>query len=126
MTRTRHLVASAAVVVLAVLTAGCGAAASNGAGSGSTPAVTASSGHRVVIQGFAFHPSTLTVPVGTTVTFVNEDSVAHTATATASGGFNSGNLDKGQTFTHTFTKAGTYNYICNIHQYMKATIVVTG
>jgi len=125
MTRTRHLSMTAAAILATVFAiGGCGATPSSGdAGSGPASSVTASSGHRVVISGFAFHPSTLTVPAGTKVTFVNQDDTPHTATG--SGGFDSGNLNQGQSYTYTFTKPGTYKYICSIHQYMNATIIVT-
>jgi plastocyanin len=52
------------------------------------------------------------------------DSVAHTATASSSGGFDSGDLNQGQSYSHMFTTAGTYKYICDIHQYMQGTVVV--
>lgn len=123
MTRTRRLALSALLTAIPLAASGCGGTTSQGAGSGQ-PAGTTGSAHRVVISDFAFHPSTLTVPAGTKVTFVNEDSTVHTATG--SGGFDSGNLQHGQSYTYTFTKAGTYNYICTIHQYMHATVVVTG
>ncbi|HWC36486.1 MAG TPA: cupredoxin domain-containing protein [Mycobacteriales bacterium] len=120
-TRTRRLALAAILAALPVAAIGCGKSTS-GAGSGPTSSAV-SSGDRVIISGFAFHPSTLTVPVGTTVTFVNQDSTVHTATD--AGDFDSGDLSRGQQYTHTFTKAGTYNYICSIHQYMHATITVT-
>ena len=61
---------------------------------------------------------------GATMHVTNEDSVTHTLTATG-GQFNTGDIGSGQTKTFTApTKAGTYHYICNIHQYMMGTIVV--
>lgn len=123
MTRTRRLALAAFLSAIPVAASGCGGSTPHGAGSGQPPG-TAGSTHRVIISGFAFHPSTLTVPAGTKVTFVNQDSTVHTATG--AGGFDSGNLQHGQSYTYTFTKAGTYNYICSIHQYMHATVVVTG
>ncbi|HVV77371.1 MAG TPA: cupredoxin domain-containing protein [Mycobacteriales bacterium] len=124
MTRTRRLLPAALAIAVTVAIAGCaGTPSSGGAGSGSATSATASSGHRVVISGFAFHPSTLTVPAGSKVTFVNQDDTTHTATG--SGSFDSGNLNHGQSYTYTFSKPGTYHYICNIHQYMHATVVVT-
>lgn len=124
MSRTRRPAVVLAAAAAALVVAGCGASSGrSGAGSGPSSTASTSSGHRVVISDFAFHPSTLTVTVGTKVTFVNDDSTVHTATD--AGVFNSGNLGKGQTYTITFDKAGTYHYICSIHQYMHATIVVT-
>lgn len=68
----------------------------------------------VTIQNFAFNPNPLSIPVGTTVRFVNKDSAAHTATAD-DGSFDSGTLNQGQDFTFTFTKAGTFAYYCAFH-----------
>lgn len=78
----------------------------------------------VIIQGNAFTPDTLTVKVGTTVTWTNNDSYAHTVTANDKT-FDSGNLDAGKSFTYTFTKVGTYAYYCAIHTFMTAKVVVT-
>jgi plastocyanin len=77
----------------------------------------------VSIKNFAFDPPTLTVPVGTTVTWTNNDSTAHTATAD-DGSFQSGHIDPGQTFSFTFNTAGTFNYHCEIHPNMTASITV--
>jgi plastocyanin len=74
-------------------------------------------------MSFAFSPKTLTVKVGTKVTWTNQDQVGHTATADQ-GAFNSGILSTGNSFSFTFTKVGTYSYHCNIHHFMMATIVV--
>jgi amicyanin len=68
------------------------------------------------------------VAVGTTVTWTNQDAVAHTVSSTSAPeaqGFDSGLLDQGQSFAFTFTVPGTYKYQCNIHPFMKGTIVVT-
>jgi plastocyanin len=107
---------------LAVATA-CGSSGSStgpAAGAGAPPAA----GHNVTIKNFSFSPSTLTVKAGTKVTFTNEDATPHTATASAGNTFNSGTLGKGQSFTFTFTKPGTYHYICTFHQNMHGTVVV--
>ena len=80
----------------------------------------------------AYSPRTATVPVGTTITWTNNDSVIHTVTSgssdgskgTADGTFDSGNLASGDTFKHTFDAAGTFDYYCTPHPWMRATIVV--
>ncbi|MBV9486522.1 MAG: cupredoxin family copper-binding protein [Frankiaceae bacterium] len=107
------------------MAAACGSSSSGGStgGSGSGSGSTAS-GNTVTIQSFQFHPATLTVKAGTKVTFTNEDGTPHTATANPGSSFDSGSLSKGQSFTFTFSKPGTYTYICNFHQTMKGTIVV--
>ena len=90
--------------------------------SASTPAPSATP-VLVTIKDFAFVPSTLSIPVGGSVTFKNLDQAAHTATD-SNGAFDSGNLDTGKSYTFTFKKAGTYKYVCTYHPSMRATIVV--
>ena len=72
-----------------------------------------------------YSPQSITVVVGvnSTVTWVNNDNAPHTVTAT-DGSFNSGNIDAGQSWTHTFTTPGTYDYYCAYHPWMKGTIIV--
>lgn len=80
----------------------------------------------------AFSPRTATVPVGTTLKWTNNDSVIHTVTSgtsdgskgTSDGTFDSGNLESGDTFEHTFDTAGTFDYFCTPHPWMRATVVV--
>jgi len=81
-------------------------------------------GNSVNIQGLAFDPATLTVSVGTTVTWTNEDSVPHTITSDSGSELNSPDMNNGDTYTHTFNTAGTYAYHCGIHTYMKGTVIV--
>jgi PGF-CTERM protein len=78
----------------------------------------------VDIEGFAFHPATLTVPTGTVVTWTNHDSVPHTATST-DGKFDSGSLSQGQEFSFNFTEPGVYDYYCKIHPSMRGQVEVT-
>lgn len=75
------------------------------------------------IANYKFTPGTLTIHVGDTVTWTNEDSVQHSATA-SNGSFNTGLLSKGASASHTFTQAGTFPYVCEIHPFMHGTIVV--
>jgi plastocyanin len=77
----------------------------------------------VDIRDSKYLPSTLTVPVGTTVRWTNHDEETHTVTATA-GGFGSLGLDLDETYTYTFTAPGTYSYGCDLHPFMSGTIVV--
>ncbi len=79
----------------------------------------------VGIQGFAFSPASLTVPVGTSITWTNRDTAPHTATATSGAQFNSGTLQNGGTFAFTPATAGTIAYRCDIHPQMTATLTVT-
>jgi plastocyanin len=77
----------------------------------------------VKIDNFVFGPQTLTVPVGTTVTWTNSDDIPHTSVST-DGVFKSKVLDTDDKFSFTFTKAGTYPYYCTIHPKMTGTVVV--
>ena len=77
----------------------------------------------VLIQNFAFSPNNLTVKAGTTVTWINKDSTAHTVVSDT-GVFQSDNLNTGANYTFTFNKTGTYPYHCGIHPSMTGTIVV--
>jgi plastocyanin len=77
----------------------------------------------VAIANFSFQPATITVPVGTTVTWTNNDSASHTVTAD-DGSFKSESLGSGATFSQTFATAGTFAYHCAIHSTMKGTVVV--
>jgi plastocyanin len=78
----------------------------------------------VHIVNFKFSPAVVTIPAGMTVAFVNDDQEPHTATATDKS-FDSEGLDLHQSWKHTFEKAGTYAYFCEMHPYMKGKIVVT-
>ena len=77
----------------------------------------------VKIQDFAYTPTSVTIEAGQTVEWINEDSAQHTATA-HDGTFKSPNLNKGDKFSHTFAKAGTYTYYCAFHRGMRGTVVV--
>lgn len=82
-----------------------------------------SGGLSVTLDHEAFAPTSLTVKVGDKVTWTNKDVEAHTVTADQ-GAFDSGVVAVGQSFSFTFTKAGTYSYHCDIHPTMRATIIV--
>jgi plastocyanin len=97
------------------------------AAEGAQPAAKAdaagAAGGTVRMAGLAFAPSTLTVARGSTVVFDNADTAPHTVTA-RSGGVDSGVLDPGKQFSVTVTDG--FDYFCQIHPSMTATIVVTG
>ncbi len=84
-----------------------------------TPSTT--SGNTVTAKNFSFDPQELTVTAGTEVTFKNEDSVTHTFTGTD---FDSGDIQPGGEFKHTFATAGSYDYHCSIHPSMTGKIIV--
>jgi plastocyanin len=79
----------------------------------------------VKIDNFSFGPVTLTVPVGTTVTWINRDDIPHTVVSTDdSKTFQSKVLDTDEKFSFTFSKAGTYPYFCSIHPKMTGKVIV--
>ena len=78
----------------------------------------------VSIKNFAFSPATITVKAGATVVWTNDDSIQHDVTFD-NGGPASSVLNHSDTFSHTFTTAGTYHYICSIHPFMHGTVIVT-
>jgi plastocyanin len=87
------------------------------------PSAEATKTDKVAIVDFQFKPETVEVAVGSTVTWTNEDGFPHTATAEDKS-FDTGNLTKGQSGTATFDEAGTFKYICTIHNSMVGTVVV--
>ena len=89
-----------------------------------TAAVTTAAKNEISIKGNAFSPDNLSIKVGDTVTWINNDSYAHTVKASKSE-FDSGNMASGAKFSFTFDKEGTYDYICGIHTFMTGKIVVT-
>ncbi len=89
----------------------------------STAASVPVTGPHVSIANFTFSPSTLTVPVGSTVTWINQDDIPHTVTS-VDGVFKSAGLDTGDQFSYKFTKPGTYSYYCSIHPKMVGKIIV--
>jgi plastocyanin len=146
----RTLPALVVGLVAVVALAGCGKIsnsygnANSSGGGAATPMPTMSSsggavapatGTTVAIQNFSFTPQTLTVKAGTKVTWTNNDTTIHNVTSTSGPAidaattslFSSGSMNGGQSFSYTFTKAGTYYYECTIHAAMAtmhATVVV--
>jgi plastocyanin len=128
--------ALATAVVLAFALAACstnsGASATQTATSSASAASqsqAASGGQVVKLSGFKFDPATLTIAVGTKVTFQNMDSADHTVTNGKDGQPESSPLfdqsvPQGASFEFTFDKAGTFNVTCKIHHSMNMTITV--
>jgi len=77
----------------------------------------------VKVQNFAFAPPTLTVPVGTQVTWINKDDTVHNI-VDKNKAFKSKALDTNEKFSYTFDKPGTYSYFCALHPQMKGTVEV--
>jgi plastocyanin len=118
------------VSALALLAAACGSGYSAPSPSPSPVPVTSGSGTPVTIPSGAstlgnraFSPDAADVAVGTTVTWTNSDSVAHTSTSDGAG-WDSGAIAPRAQFSRTFQDAGTFPYHCAIHPGMVGTITV--
>jgi plastocyanin len=134
-TMNRFPSCAAAAGALALALSACGSSASTTSHSASASASVATTGSaaasaaapaksaRVLIQNYAFHPTSITVTPGAKVTFTNHDQTNHTATSNGSG-FDTGTLAPGASKTLTLKKAGTYSYFCQFHAFMKATVIV--
>lgn len=117
---TSLLVTVLVALVASLLLAGCGSS-----GGGSAQATGAPAADTIVIKNFMFQPASLTVAPGATVTVRNEDTATHTVTATGSKAFDSGDVAGGATKTFKApAKAGSYTYLCSVHNYMQGTLVV--
>jgi plastocyanin len=86
------------------------------------PTALASATKTVSIKSFAFHPPTLKISKGTSVSFSNDSAVSHTATR--NGSFDSGVIKPGKSVTIRFAQKGTFAYHCEIHPLMHGKIVV--
>lgn len=80
--------------------------------------------NEVMIDNFSFTPQTLTVHVGTTVTWINHDDIPHTVLSTDKTTIVSPALDTDEKFSYTFTAVGTNDYYCSVHPHMKGRIIV--
>jgi plastocyanin len=109
--------------LLAAALSACLAATSSQAGAAQPSTAMLPSVVTIHIKDFKFNPTPVKIHAGDRVTFVNDDDEAHTATADDKS-FDSEGLDSGGAWQHVFTKPGTYNYFCELHPYMKATLVV--
>ena len=106
------------VLISAITMVSCGK--SNSYNSTTTPPPATNS---VSIVNMAFSSASLTVSVGSTVTWTNNDNMTHTVTADDNS-FDSGNILVGNKYSKVFSTAGTYTYHCTIHPNMKGTIIV--
>ncbi|GLZ33133.1 copper-binding protein [Lentzea sp. NBRC 105346] len=104
---------------------------------GSSPAATpavdlaaqqqAAASKSVEIMNYAYSPASLTIAAGDTVVWTNHDSAPHNVVVSdGPEKFTSPTLQQGQTFSYTFSKAGTYSYYCSVHPDMKASVTVSG
>ncbi|MDQ0748927.1 amicyanin [Streptomyces africanus] len=81
--------------------------------------------YSVTMKGYAFSPASLSIPAGSTVTWTNQDTAPHDVKTTSGPvSIHSPMLDKGQSWSFTFTTAGSYGYVCTVHPNMTAGITV--
>lgn len=81
--------------------------------------------HFVSIPGFSFSPADLTIAEGDIVTWTNDHTINHTSTSDDGGiEWDSGVIPPGESFSYTFTAAGTFPYLCTIHPSMQGSITV--
>lgn len=107
--------------------AGCGDDEEPPAGGGTkteTPEAVSGDTVTVSMKDVLFTPENVTVKVGQTVKWVNDDPIDHTATAKSGSDFDSGNVKAGGTFEWEADKAGKVDYVCTIHPSQKGTITV--
>ena len=78
----------------------------------------------VEIRNTTYEPASLSVPMGTTVTWINQDTIDHTVTSDT-GIFDSGTIKSGGRFMFTFDTPGVYPYHCSLHAYMRGQVSVT-
>jgi plastocyanin len=137
--RRRLVLGAASLLIAAAALAGCSAQAAPSPAAPSS-AASAPAGPVINLSSLMFNPSTTTVPVGTTITWRNDEPITHTVTSgryegidkttglrssqDPDGMFDAKLEGKGKAFSFTFTKPGSYTYYCDIHQGMNATIVV--
>lgn len=128
------------IVIAVVIMAAVGIYLAASASPGATPSTTATTSSQsneppaVQISVYAsnapgYRPDTVTLVIGVnnTVAWTNIDSTGHTVTSTSApsgASFDSGNLNSGAKYTHTFAVPGTYQYKCSYHSQMTGTIVV--
>ena len=77
----------------------------------------------ITIASLAFHPAEIEISAGSTVEWINQDSMPHTATSTT-GAFDTGTILQNGTARHTFDNPGTFPYFCAFHTNMTGTITV--
>lgn len=114
------------IAPLALLLAGCGTSSSP---TYSSPSPTAGSSTVSIVSGSrtlttnAYSPNPIMISSGMTVTWKNNDSIAHTSTSNAAA-WDSGTIAPGASFSRTFPSAGTFQYHCTIHPNMVGTVTV--
>ena len=133
----RWLALLLACAALGVVVAGCGNSDDDGGGSSDAQKTKQGSsgggggggsgsagGAKVSMEGIKFNPASVTVKAGDKVTWTNKDSVGHDVTGDNFKSGDSGGLQNGDTFSQTFDKKGTFDYVCTVHPGMKGSVTV--
>jgi plastocyanin len=133
----RWLALLLACVALGVVVAGCGNSDDDGGGSSDAQKTKQGSsgggggggsgsagGAKVSMEGIKFNPASVTVKAGDKVTWTNKDSVGHDVTGDNFKSGDSGGMQNGDTFSQTFDKKGTFDYVCTVHPGMKGSVTV--
>jgi plastocyanin len=133
----RWLALLLACVALGVVVAGCGNSDDDGGGSSDAQKTKQGSsgggggggsgsagGAEVSMEGIKFNPASVTVKAGDKVTWTNKDSVGHDVTGDNFKSGDSGGMQNGDTFSQTFAKKGTFDYVCTVHPGMKGSVTV--
>lgn len=79
---------------------------------------------QVTIRLLKYSPAIIQIRTGETVEWTNNDSFPHTVTSEGGGELNSGSIEDGGTWRHTFSQPGTFSYVCTFHDWMKGTVIV--
>ena len=117
--RTNRHRLPALLFAVAFMAGACGG--SDDGGDGASPG---SAGKTITISNFEFAPEVLEAKVGDTITVVNKDSAEHTVTAKDKS-FDTGRFASG-TKTFTVTKAGRFEYVCDVHPFMANRVIQVG
>jgi plastocyanin len=81
-------------------------------------------GAQVSMENIEFEPANVTIETGATVTWTNDDTLGHDVTGDDFKSGAAGGLQSGDTFEHTFSEPGTYDYVCTVHPGMKGSVTV--
>lgn len=131
--RTKRGLLVAVLAAAAAIAVGCGGdddgngAAETGSGGDASPVETSiAETASVGMKNIAFEPQKITVEVGETITWTNNESIPHDVKATSGADFESDTFGENGTFKYTPRAAGTIEYECTLHPGMEGSIEVTG
>jgi plastocyanin len=123
-----RLLLSYLLIGLAVATmaaSGCSNNSMSGPYGGGPPPPARTPANTFVLSNLRFNPTSMTVPVGTTITWQNDDATVHTSTSDTPGLWDTGNISAGSSKTTKFNTAGTFTFHCIYHVSMGMTGSIT-